>query len=148
MQKDASTVNLGYVVNRGWSFSRSTYVEEEDDWFAVKAHLELADHVAATDGSTHTIYFAISIGANILIGFGAADIKPTWLSLLLSLSVSEDLSVERAPYTGAAGGTTRLDQEEGSIVIIANQTIVDPFDVKYGKSLLFLLLLLLLPDPS
>ncbi len=67
MQVDSITVDLGYVVNSGWTVKQGQHAST-DDQFNVKVEVQLSDHALTADSATFDVLFAVKFGDVIVVG--------------------------------------------------------------------------------
>lgn len=75
MQKDAVSLDMGYIINAGHSLKQGIH-SDKDDMFAIKAKLQLADHVLNVHGALFDVQFAVSFNdATIVVTSQTIKVK-------------------------------------------------------------------------
>ena len=62
------TVDIGYVVNQGWSHTQRDYNETHDDEFAIRVQVEMSDSTMAAHNTWHQVHLAVRIGDFTVVG--------------------------------------------------------------------------------
>ncbi len=66
MQKDAVTVDLGTVMNRGFTSRQGAHLPEHDT-FEVSVEVYLSDSAGAADGTSHEVACAAQFGEGLVV---------------------------------------------------------------------------------
>ena len=67
IQADSVTLDLGYVMNRGFSLRQGLHLPSHDK-FIISAEVELSDNVDAIQDEEYDVYFAVKFGEVIVVG--------------------------------------------------------------------------------
>ena len=67
MQKDAAAINLGTVVNRGFTMRQDVHNSTTDDLFAVSVEVLMSDSAGTATDTKYEVHFAASFGDNLVV---------------------------------------------------------------------------------
>jgi len=67
MQRDSVTVDLGYVLNTGWTLKQNVHTPSDDE-FAFEAEVQLSDHHLTPNDAEIEVYFAVRFNDIISVG--------------------------------------------------------------------------------
>ncbi len=67
MQKDTINVDLGYVVNGGFTYKMKNWTDT-DDTFVIRVQVQLADLNNTGNGTEHFVYMSVKFGDVYVVG--------------------------------------------------------------------------------
>eukprot|EP00094_Tigriopus_californicus_P011496 TCALIF_11101-PA protein Name:"Protein of unknown function" AED:0.09 eAED:0.09 QI:0/0.77/0.73/0.95/0.48/0.58/46/1495/2737 len=67
MQRDIVTIDLGYVMNTGFTKKQKNHNASRDDRFAIEVEVQMSDHVLATNGSSWNVALAVKFGEIVVV---------------------------------------------------------------------------------
>ncbi|TRY70980.1 hypothetical protein TCAL_11101 [Tigriopus californicus] len=66
-KRDIVTIDLGYVMNTGFTKKQKNHNASRDDRFAIEVEVQMSDHVLATNGSSWNVALAVKFGEIVVV---------------------------------------------------------------------------------